>query len=97
MDEQTKKDILTLLKLDLGITHNLRDTYFEKRIESSETELENMGIVFDFSLARDQMFVSDFTAWKYRKRLENIPLARNLQIEINSRLIKKAGTVDAVT
>lgn len=97
MNTQTKENLLILLKLDLGISHNLRDAYFNNLLESSKKEIERTGIVVDFEEADDQMLVVDYTVWSYRKRQENIPLSRNLQLRINNRLIKKAGTVNAVT
>jgi hypothetical protein len=97
MDDYNKETLLSLLKLDLGITHNLRDSYFDKLIVSSQKEIEITGIILDFENEDDQMLVVDYAAWSYRKRLEDIPLSRNLKIRINNRIIKKAGKVDAVT
>jgi hypothetical protein len=97
MDEQTKSTLLSLLKLDLGISHNLRDSYFNKLLVSTTNEIERTGIVLDFSSDDDQLLVVDYAAWSYRKRQEDIPLSRNLQFRINNRIIKKAGTPDAVT
>lgn len=95
MDEQTKAALLSLLKIDLGITHNLRDTLFNNLLESSRQEIERTGIVLDFKSVDDQMLVVDYAAWTYRNRGTDIGLSRNLQIRIKNRLIKKAGTVDA--
>lgn len=98
MDDETKATLLELLKLDLGITHNLRDAYFNNLLVSSQNEIERTGIALDFTnTTDDQMLVVDYAAWSYRKRQENVPLSRNLQIRINNRVIKKAGTADAVT
>jgi hypothetical protein len=98
MDDQTKATLLELLKLDLGITHNLRDAYFNNLLVSSQNEIERTGIVLDFSSnTDDQMLLVDYSAWSYRKRQEDVPPSRNIQIRINNRVIKKAGTVDAVT
>lgn len=97
MDQQIKGNLLALLKLDLGITHNLRDSYFNKIIASSQNEIERTGIVLEWDNDDDQMLVVDYAAWSYRKRQEDIPLSRNLQIRINNRVIQKAGTVNAVT
>lgn len=94
MDDQTKATLLSLLKLDLGISHNLRDTYFNNLLESSQNEIERTGIVLDFTSVDDQMLTVDYAAWTYRKRQEDAPLSRNLKIRINNRLIKKAGTPD---
>jgi hypothetical protein len=97
MDEQTQSACLSLLKLDLGITHDLRDAYFKKHLNSTQNEIERTGIVLDFSDDDDMLLVVDYAAWNYRKRQENVPLSRNLQIRINNRVIKKAGATDAVT
>ncbi|MGG4312532.1 hypothetical protein ABEW49_29130 [Bacillus anthracis] len=96
MNEQTKKNLLDLLKLDLGITHDLRDAYFSNLLISSQNELKRMGIVLDFESIDDQMLTVDYAAWSYRKRQEDIPLSRNLQFRINNRVIQKAGNENAV-
>jgi len=85
--------LLELLKLDLGITHNLRDTYFSKMLVAAQKELERMGIVFsDTDMPDDDVFlIVDYAVWTYRKRQEDIPLSRNLQYRINNRVIQKAG------
>lgn len=95
MDEQTKATLLTLLKIDLGITHNLRDALFNNLIDSAQQEIERTGIVLEFKSVDDQMLVVDYASWTYRNRGTDVGLSRNLQIRIKNRLIKKAGTVDA--
>jgi hypothetical protein len=97
MDTLTKETLLALLKLDLGISHTLRDTYFNKLIVSSQNEIQRTGIVLNYTEVDDQMLVVDYAAWTYRNRQEDVPLSRNLQYRINNRVIKKAGTVNAVT
>ncbi|KAB2334262.1 hypothetical protein [Bacillus mesophilum] len=91
MNEEIKKNLLTLLKLDLGITHNLRDAYFNTILEGAKKELERKGVFCNFLFADDQMLIVDYAAWSYRKRQENVPISRNLQIRINNRLIQNAG------
>jgi len=97
MNEQVKQNLLNLLKLDLGITHDLRDAYFNSLLVSSQNEIERTGIILDFESIDDQMLTVDYAAWSYRKRQEDVPLSRNLQIRINNRVIKKAGTANAIT
>lgn len=97
MNEQTKDNLLNLLKLDLGITHNLRDAYFNNILVSSKNEIERTGVVLDFESIDDQMLTIDYAAWSYRNRQEDTPLSRNLQFRINNRVIKKAGITNAVT
>lgn len=90
------KLILQLLKLDLGITHDLRDTYFNALIKSSVSVLERKGVEFNWDNDDDTMLIADYSSWSYRKRQEGIPISRNLQIRINERLLQKAGRSDAV-
>ncbi|MFE4764396.1 hypothetical protein [Bacillus mycoides] len=97
MNEQVKANLLDLLKLDLGITHNLRDTYFNNILVSSQNEIERTGIVLDFESIDDQMLIVDYAAWSYRNRQVDTPLSRNLQFRINNRVIKKAGITNAIT
>lgn len=78
-----------MLKIDLGITATARDDYFNNFISASKSELEEKGVVFDLEKTEDIMLLSDYSAWKYRKRQENIPLAENLRLRIINRKVKK--------
>ncbi len=88
--------LLELLKLDLGITHTLRDTYFSSLLESSQNEIQMTGIVLDLESSEDQMLVVDYAAWTYRKRQDDTPLSKNLQLRIKNRVIKKVGAAGNV-
>lgn len=81
--------ILSLLKIDLGITHNLRDAFFIKLIQGTMKEVQRRGITIDLTSADDQMLISDYACWAYRKRSEDIPLAQNIQHRIRNRIIKE--------
>lgn len=89
------ENLLSLLKLDLGITHDLRDAYFSNILTAAQNELSSMGAQIDLSLVEDQMLIVDYAVWTYRKRQENIPLSRNIQFRINNRIIRKAGVSNA--
>lgn len=81
--------ILNLLKIDLGITHNLRDAFFIQLLNSSKQEIERKGITLDLSKAADQMLLMDYAAWVYRKRQEDVPLANNIQHRLRNRIIEE--------
>jgi hypothetical protein len=81
--------LLNLLKIDLGITHNLRDAFFIKLIEGTKQEIKRRGITYDENSADDQMLIVDYAAWVYRKRAEDTPLAANIQHRIRNRIIKE--------
>lgn len=90
-------NLLQLFKIDLGITHNLRDAYFTVLLESAKSEIEGKGITLDIEInSEDMMLVIDYAAWLYRKRQENIPLSRNLQFRLHNRIIKEAGKPNAI-
>lgn len=81
--------ILNLLKIDLGITHNLRDAYFIQSLQGTLKEIERRGISLDLNSADDQMLLCDYAAWVYRNRSTNIPLANNIQHRILNRIIEE--------
>jgi hypothetical protein len=83
------QSVLTLLKIDLGISHNLRDAFFIQLLKSSQQELEKKGINLNLDSADDQMLLSDYSAWAYRKRQEDVPLANNILQRIRNRIIKE--------
>jgi hypothetical protein len=81
--------ILNLLKLDLGIQHTLRDAFFIQLVKGTIGEIEKRGIKLDLNNASDQMLVSDYSAWIYRKRQEDIPLANNIRQRLRTRIIEE--------
>lgn len=81
--------VLNLLKIDLGITHSLRDAYLIPLIKGSIIEIEKRGITLDLNNTGDQMLISDYSAWTYRKRLEDAPLANNIQTRLRNRMIEE--------
>ena len=81
--------LLNLLKLDLGITHNLRDAFFLQLLDGTIKEIERRGITCDLKSADDQMLIVDYACWTYRKRQEDVPLANNIQHRIRNRIIKE--------
>ncbi|WP_342546123.1 hypothetical protein [Lysinibacillus sp. FSL K6-4013] len=86
--------ILTLFKIDLGITHTARDDYFSKLIEGTINEIERKGIKLNCENVDDQMLVADYAAWTYRKRQENIPISRNIQLRLKNRIVRERSVVD---
>ncbi len=79
-------EVLKLLRLDLGIKSNARDDYFRKLLEACKNELKSQkGIKLDLELSDDMILLSDFAAWRYRKRETGEPLPENLRYRINSR------------
>jgi hypothetical protein len=90
--------LLNLLKLDLGITHDLRDAFFLQLLQGTIKEIERRGITCDLNSADDQMLIVDYSCWTYRKRQEDIPLANNIQHRLRNRIIQeRIAKQDAIT
>jgi len=90
--------LLNLLKIDLGITHSLRDAFFIQLLQGTIQEIERRGITVDKTKADDQMLIVDYAAWTYRKRQEDQPLANNIQHRIRNRIIEeRIAKQDAIT
>lgn len=85
-------EVLKLLKLDLGIAHDKRDTYLLALLNSAVAELKRKNISLNLENADDQILLSDYAAWHYRKRMEDVPLAKNLKLRLANRKVKaRAG------
>lgn len=89
------EQVLAMFKADLGITSTARDNYFTNFIASKKAELEEKGIKLLIEKdgdteanIEDIMLLSDYAAWCYRKRTENIPLSNNLRWRIRNRIVK---------
>ena len=89
--------VLSLLKMDLGITHTMRDAYFIVLIESVIKEINQKGITLNINSPDDQILISDYAAWVYRKRQENVPLAQNIQQRLRNRILKERAAPDDTT
>ena len=85
-------EVLKLLKLDLGISHDKRDSYFIALLESAQMELSRKGIALNLTQADDVMLLSDYAAWLYRKRQEDVPMSNHLNWRLMNRKVRvRAG------
>lgn len=87
---------LNLLKADLGIKSTARDTiYYLPLLQSNAKELESKGVVLDLEKIEDLMLLSDYTAWKIRKRETGDPMPENVKQRIlNKKVQKRSGKHD---
>ncbi|MEG0854413.1 MAG: hypothetical protein RSF82_11100 [Angelakisella sp.] len=85
--------VLNMLKIDLGINHTMRDEYFTELLNSCQAELISKGVTLDLAKPEDIMLLSDYAAWVYRKRTEDVPMAQNLTCRIRNRKVKGRATI----
>lgn len=95
------EQVLAMFKADLGIISTARDNYFTNFIAAKKAELEEKGIKLLIEKdggteanIEDIMLLSDYAAWCYRKRTENIPLSNNLRWRIRNRIVKARSKSD---
>lgn len=79
---------LELLKINLGISHSLRDEYLEKMLLASENELKGRGAAVDKDNTEDLMLLVDYAAWSYKKRFEDVGLSENLKMRIRNKAVE---------
>ena len=80
-------EIVSLFKTDIGIKSDSRDSYYTSVVQASMDELESKGIQLEDTVA-DMMLVSDYAAYCYRHRAENVAMSKNLTLRIRNRIIK---------
>lgn len=79
---------LDMFKIDLGITHNLRDTYFTNLLAAYSGEMSRKGINLDLTNTEDIMLLVDFAVYSYKHRNEDVELSKNLRNRILNRQVK---------
>lgn len=87
--------VLGLLKQDLGISGTLRDTYLSALIEGTYTELGKRAVHLDLSNVDDTLFLSDYCAWVYRKRISGEPMPEHLKLRMRNYRVRNRGVSNA--
>ena len=82
------EDALDLMKANLGISSNVRDSYLKTILLSVSSELKGKGIISNGSEDNDYlMLLVDYASWQYRTRGEGV-MPRNIQYRIRNRITK---------
>lgn len=93
MNETDVSHVLLLLKANLGISSNKRDTYLNSLLQSVYSELKAKGIHEVNELEKDHdlvMLIVDYASWQYRSRGEG-SMPRNIQYRIRNRIVQGVG------
>lgn len=80
-----KSTMLSMLKVDLGITTTAYDTRLEQYLESAKAYIETEGITLD-NTVDDGNLVVMYASWLWQKRRENVGMPRMLRWALNNRL-----------
>ena len=82
----TKADMLSMLKVDLGISGDGYDDRLGQYIESAKKNISIEGITLDADSVPDCNLVIQYAAWLWRKRINGEGMPRMLRWELNQRL-----------
>ena len=78
--------MLTMLKVDLGITTDAYDTRLAQYIESAQTEITREGATLDTTAAGDMQLIVMYAAWMWRRRDSMDGMPRMLRYQLNNRI-----------
>ncbi|VTS14900.1 bacteriophage pi2 protein 35 [Streptococcus pseudoporcinus] len=89
-----KTQLLSLLKLKLGISTNLRDDPLNKIIDSVISEVEKVyGITLDTTRSDHETFLIDFAAYRYEGGND---MPRSIQWRLHNLQISNRAVINIV-
>ena len=89
MDAST---VVALVKEELGIKTNVRDTYLTAIVDGVIKELKDeKGLALDGANPYHLMFVVNYATWRYRSRDSNTGMPRHLQYRLHNLFIHARG------
>lgn len=79
--------MLTMLKIDLGITTDRYDGRLQQIIDSARSMIEREGVAFASDLtAEDQQLIVMYAAWLWRRRDTHEGMPRMIRWALNNRI-----------
>lgn len=83
--------MLTMLKIDLGISTTAYDERLEQYLETAQNEIVREGITFPDELeASDMQLIVMYAAWMWRRRDGvSTEMPRMLRYQLNNRLFSQ--------
>lgn len=87
--------LLSMLKVDLGIMTTAYDDRLLQYIESAQTEITRQGATLDLDAVGDMQLVVMYAAWTWRRRDTGEGMPRMLRYALNNRIFaEKAAVTD---
>lgn len=78
--------MLTMLKVDLGITSTVYDLRLTQYLASAQTEIIREGAVLDLDQVDDMQLVVMYAAWMWRRRDGMDGMPRMLRYALNNKV-----------
>ena len=81
--------MLSMLKIDLGITTTAYDDRLTAYIESAIAQIQREGAGLDLSDAEDMQLVVMYAAWMWRRRDTGEGMPRMIRYALNNRVFSE--------
>ena len=93
----TNAERVTVLKADLELLTNAKDSYLEHLLQVAEVRIQAEGIKLTDSVGDDDLRIM-YAAYLYRKRAAEVnAMPRMLRYALNNRLMQQKGGTASVT
>ena len=86
-DEMTTDDMLTMLKVDLGITAEAYDDRLKQYIEAAEKAITDEGVTLDLKDIEHVQLVVMYAGWQWRKRDTGEGMPRMVRYQMHNLII----------
>lgn len=90
----TNAEMLTALKVDLGIKTEVYDDRLTQLLNSAQIEIERTGVTLQDDVA-DANLVIMWAMWRWRKRQTGEGMPQSLRLALNSRIVHELNGGDA--
>lgn len=89
----TQQELMTLLKIDLGIIGTAYDPQLEQLLSAAQSFIAREGVTLTDSVEDAQLIIM-YAAYLYRKRATDEGMPRMLRWALNNRIFSGGGTDD---
>lgn len=87
----TQQELMTLLKIDLGIIGTAYDPQLEQLLSAAQSFIVREGVALTESVEDAQLIIM-YAAYLYRKRATDEGMPRMLRWALNNRIFSGGGT-----
>ena len=79
-------ELLTALKIDLGLVTDAYESRLTEYIEAAKKEIARQGATLDLTDQDDAMLVVQYASWMWRKRDTGEGMPRMIRYALNNRI-----------
>lgn len=82
-------ELLSALKIDLGITTTAYDERLTQYLNAAQTEIQREGATLDLTAVGDAQLVVMYAAWLWRRRDSGEGMPRMIRYALNNRVFQE--------